>query len=170
MEMILLLRTRIKETTCKESLVSHDRIFPTRIVRSPMDSTRSMFPRHLPGYSQFARIYSSAVKCSLEQCQWMEASWWNRDLSICAFCSMMAVQRASRSIRHASPIDLSLSRKSRCQSYRVAFWTNIRARRSRPGWKQTGCEKPAVLSFCLGAGAPGCCGAEAQLRRRLRGR
>ena len=57
--------TRKKEVTWKETVRPASNTRTTVMSSGPMASTRSISPSHAPGYSQLARMNSSAVKRSL---------------------------------------------------------------------------------------------------------
>lgn len=57
--------TRKKEVTWKETVRPASNTRTTVTSSGPMASTRSTSPSHAPGYSQLARMNSSAVKRSL---------------------------------------------------------------------------------------------------------
>ena len=65
----------------------------------------STLPSHSPGYSQFARINSSTVKCSLVLCQFTKALGWKYSRIASASCRGTASQNALISILEDTSIE-----------------------------------------------------------------
>lgn len=73
-EIILSLTILINDVTWNETLLSFGYTLATVTSKLPISSIRSTTPSHSPGYSQLAIIYSSRLKCSFVQCQFIYAS------------------------------------------------------------------------------------------------
>ena len=82
--------TRMKEVAWQEILSSLLNTWVAVMIWVSVVMICSTSPSHSPGYSQFARINSSTVKCSLVLCQFTQASGWKYSRIASASCRRTA--------------------------------------------------------------------------------